>query len=203
MRLDALRALLLQHIGRSYRQCDPAFHALLTQTLARHPRWDPASVAGLRVQRARLNGSVQLQARRTGPGRQRWTTVSWRACADNPPAVAVRAVPTLAAALRSAIWRQTASWRRRMEQKCAECSATSVPFEVDHIDPPFRSIVAAFVVAETAAGRPPADPPNCRYSRRSCAPVLTDRALKRRWQLFHRGRARYQLLCRGCNRRKQ
>ena len=204
MQLAALRTALAARVGMTCERTDPEFAPLLALTLARHPRWDPARVAALRVRRARLNGAVQLQARQTGPGRRRWVTVSWRACADNPPAVAVRAAPTLAAALRAAVWRQSAAWRRGARPPgCAICGTTAAPFEVDHADPPFRAIAAAFVAAETAAGRPPADPPDCRYSRRSCAPVLTDQALKRRWQRFHRDRARYQLLCRECNRRKR
>lgn len=204
MRLAALRAALAAIVGTTYYRGDPDFERVLALTLARHPRWVPERVGALRVRRSRLNGAVQLQAQCTGVGRRQWITVSWRACADNPPAVAVREAPTLAAALRSAVWRQAAVWRRKAQaQQCAACGGTAAPFEVDHTDPPFRTIVAAFVVAETAAGRPPPDPPVCRYSRRSCAPVLTDQALKRRWQRYHRACARYQLLCRTCNRRKQ
>lgn len=173
-------------------------HAVVAEILTGHPVWAGRALDAVRVRRSPLNGSLQLQVR--PPAARRWTTISWRQCAAPGPRARHSPSPRarLRAALRTAVWRHAAAWKRRQhgQRRCAACGAAA-GLEADHAAPPFDSIMAAFLAAEDAGGRAP--PTRFGYAAKTCAPKLLDAALARRWQRFHAERARYQFLCRGCN----
>jgi 5-methylcytosine-specific restriction endonuclease McrA len=184
---DDIRAFLQDNL----RYCGPPLSPDWGLLLSWHPTWGPrqAEVQKVRVRLSRLNASVQLQLSLNG---RRFFTISWHACVSAPTA------PTLPAAMREAVQRQSLDWKRQqpLPHTCAECGQTQ-HIQVDHKLQPLKTLIAAFLSQHEAP-----DAASWLFNGRSHAPRLPDGVFKRQWRIFHKSRADFQFLCRTCNARK-
>jgi len=124
---------------------------------------------------------------------------------DNPPVSGVllpasvpsAIPPLLTAALRYAVRRQIALWKRlhALGRRCVSCSLVARRLQADHVEP-FSHLQRTFL-AQCGLAWPTA----FRFSRSTCQPIFLsqDATFKRRWQDYHRRQARLQWLCGPCN----
>jgi len=201
MKEPTIRALLLAHRGRHLRG-SASFAILETLLREHHPTWGgprAALLEGICPMIRRRDGALILRVRTTA--RRNWFTLSWRACATRRtrPVSAMPVETTeLHAAMRTAITSQIRRWRRGRVPRCAGCGQTGGRLQVDHHDPPFRSIRDAFLA--TVDDTVPTRFGHGKFNAPAFLPA--DDALNRRWQQFHAAQATYQFLCKPCNLRK-
>ena len=104
--------------------------------------------------------------------------------------------PQLSGAMRSAIGRQIATWKRdnQVFRRCRQCQS-SLNLHVDHVIP-FVQLQRDFLQYQ------PCIPTSFFYMRKTCQPRFTDKGFARKWQYFHKKHAQLQWLCRVCNLKK-
>lgn len=201
MKEEEIRSVLQRHVRATRLRGCAAFDDLAS-VLRTHPVWSQKldEVEALRV--APKRDATYLYVRKHG----RWFAVSWRACivrmrrqrCDALP----REVQQLHSAMRTAIRRQLATWRKANAPKgalCSSCGATATrasPLQVDHADPPFKTLRDMFL----ATCAPESLPLRFGYGVSHASAFLPEnKALARQWQRFHQERATYQILCKPCN----
>lgn len=191
-----LRELLESMIHHTIPITDPRFQQLLP-IMSAQSQWEHklGNIQSFRITRRRRYKSLLLQIKVLRCNR--WLTVSWK----NGIGRTKKEPDPLISAFRNAIRRQCSQWGRTHweDRKCQECESTEL-LQVDHTDPQFKQIRTEFV--NHCVEKEIKPPTEFRKGHRGPRFLATDVNYTRKWQRYHKEKARYQWLCRSCNCRK-
>lgn len=148
----------------------------------------PDGVLGFEVRQNPMNrAALGLYADIAGHG---LVDFSWHVCCGT------KRLPSLPSAMRRAVWPSTEAFRRNTPPRCALCDAAVGIMHVDHLEPTFRALVAAFTATHAAA---PPDAFDDHPELHMAVFRREDSEYEASWKRYHDEHATLRMLCAKCN----
>lgn len=187
---------LERHVYKTFYVGNEEFPFLLS-ILERHPNydnWKYKEITGFRITRSVQKKSVQVEIRVVCKNKEKWRLVSWKSCISGQKKVYTDK-SKLNSAMRYAIRRQIAMYRKNNpNKKCAICKSTT-KIEVDH-DVNHKSFK---MIRDEFIEKYPEVPSEFTYAKYNFRFKKSDDTYKKKWQMYHNKHAQYRYLCETCN----
>jgi hypothetical protein len=196
--IEQVREWLEAHVNSTVYPCHDEFKFMIN-LLHRHPSfstWKNQEVSAFRITRSIQKKGIQVEILVQLENKQMWRLVSWKSCVSGEYKEPDN-MKMLTSAMRYSIRRQISIFRRNNPaKKCAICGVMA-NLEVDH-DTNHKSFK---VLRDEFIEKNPNVPTNFDFVKYNYRFKKSDKAYKRRWQVFHNTNAQYRYLCSTCNKK--